>query len=65
MLRKKILTLILLSERNGSSVEDRSDNPWDSCWHMALTALDRSTIGDVSGIGVTGESNTNIHETDE
>lgn len=47
------LTLTLLSVRNGSSVEERSDSPCDSCWHMALTAFDRSTIGEVSGIGVT------------
>lgn len=43
----------MLSTRKGSSVDDKSDNPWDSCWHMALTALERSTIGEVSGIGVT------------
>jgi len=50
---KLLCTSILLSTGNGSSVDDKRESPWDNCWHMALTALDRSTIGDVSGIGVT------------
>ena len=44
------------SVKNGSSVDDSSERPWDNCWHMALTALERSVIGDDSGIGVTAQN---------
>lgn len=39
-----------------SSLDERSDSPWDNCWHIALTeSAPLSLKGDDSGIGLTAK----------